>query len=61
MWVKYLFIVLVFIAAGCGNKGKNNTGIGLKNMEQRMHKSGIKFSIENKNGTLLTLYRPKIN
>ena len=36
-------------------------GIGLKNMEQRMHKSGIKFSIENKNGTLLTLYRPKIN
>ena len=36
-------------------------GIGLKNMEQRMHKSGIKFNIENNNGTLLTLYRPKIN
>lgn len=27
MWVKYLFTALVFIAAGCGNKGKNNTTV----------------------------------
>jgi signal transduction histidine kinase len=31
-------------------------GTGLKNMKQRMIKSGIQFSIENKNGTLVTLY-----
>ena len=31
-------------------------GNGLKNMKQRMSKSGIDFSIENKNGTLVTLY-----
>jgi signal transduction histidine kinase len=31
-------------------------GNGLKNMKQRMTKSGINFSIENKNGTLVTLY-----
>lgn len=31
-------------------------GNGLKNMKQRMTKSGIDFSIENKNGTLITLY-----
>lgn len=30
-------------------------GNGLKNMKQRMSKSGIDFSIENKNGTLVTL------
>lgn len=24
MWVKYLFIAIVFIAAGCGNKGKDS-------------------------------------
>jgi signal transduction histidine kinase len=32
-------------------------GSGLKNMKQRMIKSGIEFSIENKNGTLITLHR----
>ncbi len=32
-------------------------GNGLKNMQQRMIKSGIEFSIENKNGTLITLHR----
>lgn len=32
-------------------------GNGLKNMQQRMTKSGIEFSIENKNGTLITLHR----
>jgi len=31
-------------------------GNGLKNMKQRMIKSGLEFSIENKNGTLVTLY-----
>jgi signal transduction histidine kinase len=31
-------------------------GNGLKNMKQRMSKSGIDFSIENNNGTLVTLY-----
>jgi signal transduction histidine kinase len=31
-------------------------GNGLKNMKQRMTKSGIDFSIKNKNGTLVTLY-----
>ena len=31
-------------------------GNGLKNMKQRMTKSGIDFSIENNNGTLVTLY-----
>jgi signal transduction histidine kinase len=31
-------------------------GNGLKNMKQRMATSGIDFSIENKNGTLVTLY-----
>ena len=36
-------------------------GIGLKNMKQRMEKSGIEFTIENKNGTLITLYKPKQN
>ena len=46
---------------GIDFKNLRQFGIGLKNMEQRMHKSGIKFSIENNNGTLLTLYRPKIN
>jgi signal transduction histidine kinase len=30
-------------------------GNGLKNMKDRMNKSGIDFSIENKNGTLVTL------
>lgn len=30
-------------------------GNGLKNMKERMKKSGIDFSIENKNGTLVTL------
>ena len=34
-------------------------GIGLKNMKQRMEKSGIDFTIENKNGTLISLYKPK--
>lgn len=34
-------------------------GIGLKNMKQRMKKSNIEFSIENKNGTLITLYKQK--
>jgi len=32
-------------------------GSGLKNMKQRMLKSGIEFSIENKKGTLVTLHR----
>ena len=32
-------------------------GSGLKNMKERMFKSGIEFSIENKNGTLVTLHR----
>jgi signal transduction histidine kinase len=36
-------------------------GNGLKNMKQRMVKSGIIFSIENKNGTLVTLHSPKQN
>ena len=31
-------------------------GNGLKNMKQRMEQSGINFSIENNNGTLVTLY-----
>ena len=34
-------------------------GIGLKNMKQRMEKCGIEFTIENKDGTLLTLFKPK--
>ena len=32
-------------------------GSGLKNMKERMTKSSIEFSIENKNGTLVTLHR----
>jgi len=32
-------------------------GNGLKNMKKRMDDIGISFSIENKNGTLITLYR----
>ena len=32
-------------------------GNGLKNMKKRMDDVGIKFSIENKNGTLVTLHR----
>ena len=31
-------------------------GNGLKNMKKRMDESGIQFSIENKNGTLVTLH-----
>lgn len=36
-------------------------GNGLKNMKQRMIISGIDFSIENKNGTLITMHAPKRN
>ena len=36
-------------------------GNGLKNMKDRMNKSGIDFFIENKNGTLVTLQRTIIN
>ena len=32
-------------------------GNGLKNMKKRMNDLGISFTIENKNGTLITLYR----
>ena len=32
-------------------------GNGLKNMKKRMEDIGIQFSIENNNGTLVTLYR----
>ena len=36
-------------------------GNGLKNMKDRMNKSGIDFFIENKNGTLVTLQRTITN
>ena len=36
-------------------------GNGLKNMKQRMIITGIDFSIENKNGTLITLHASKRN
>jgi len=35
----------------------NQFGNGLKNMRRRMEDLGIEFSIENKNGTLITLRR----
>jgi signal transduction histidine kinase len=34
-----------------------NSGNGLKNMKKRMDDMKIRFTIENKNGTLITLYR----
>ena len=42
--------------AGIDINNLRRFGNGLKNMKQRMLKSGIDFSIENKNGTLVTLH-----
>ncbi|MBS1756527.1 MAG: hypothetical protein JSU03_04560, partial [Bacteroidetes bacterium] len=42
---------------GINFENNNSFGNGLKNMKKRMKDIGVKFSIENDNGTLVTLYR----
>ena len=42
---------------GGGMKNQNQFGNGLKNMKKRMADIGVDFTIENKNGTLITIHR----
>lgn len=42
---------------GINFENNDSFGNGLKNMKKRMYDIGVKFSIENNNGTLVTLYR----
>jgi signal transduction histidine kinase len=52
-----IFLLIQDNGTGIDFENLRRFGNGLKNMKDRMKKSGIGFSIENKNGTLVTLQR----